>query len=374
MLRKIILINILIFSFLGLFAPVQATDTANVESYKAIILDKKIQECTYVASDCLVFEVQFQEGPKNNEKIIIEQNIFDNKDPQNINFGVGDRVFVQEFNYFNESEFIIVGVVREQSLLFLFLFFVAAVFIIGKWQGLGSLIGLASSMVILFGYVAPSILGGQNPFIVTYVGAFLVLLSAILLSHGISYKTIIALVSSMVGVVIISVITLIIFEWAKLTGFGNTEAISIVSQLDSISDMKGILFASIILGGVGVLDDITVNQVSALIQIHKANAKYTWKELFEKAMAVGKDHVASLVNTLFIAYASASLPLIMLLQATNSSLITIINSDQFAEEIVRTLIGSVTLIMVVPISTILAALYIKHYKSKIDKFLEQFKP
>ena len=199
------------------------------------------------------------------------------------------------------------------------------------------------------------ILNGWNPVIAGFFGALLILTISIYLSHGFNSKTTIALVSTFLGMGIVCVLALFFIELAGLTGFGDEHAFYFISNVDSSINMKGILYVSIIIGGVGIIDDVTVNQVSAMKQIYIANPKLSRFELFSSAMVIGKDHISSMVNTLFIAYAGASLPIIMLLQANSSSFTEIVNSDMFAEEISRAIIGSIGLILVVPITSFIAS-------------------
>jgi uncharacterized membrane protein len=346
-------------------------NASGINKYKAYIINKTEIECE--EEKCIEYELEIVEGEKKGE--IVKSNIssFSGIDPDILNYNLGDQVFIQQLG---EDVIFILGPVRELPLLVLGLLFVVVTVLVGKLNGLGALAGLFTSMFALFGIVSPMILSGGNAFIATYIGAVLILVTSIFFSHGINRKTIIAIVSSIIGLLIISILAVFFIELIKLTGLGSDNALQIISQSGSNLDIKGIFYASIILGGVGVLDDITINQVSALEQIYLTDPKQTTIELYRKAMLIGKDHIASLVNTLFIAYASASLPLVMLLQSTDSSFLDILNSDQFAEEIVRAVIGSIGLILVVPVSSIIASYYITKVgmnKKEIKKLKDENK-
>lgn len=363
------LILILIF-FLSSLTSVFAQEATPPRQFKAEIVGKEEQQCE--GGLCISFRVKFLEGELTGQEKELSP-VEESFDPQIKTYKVGDQVFTQEFSFFGQTDFIITGPVRETPLILLLVLFTILIIGVARLQGVGSIIGLIASVAILFGYVSPQILAGADPIITSFVGSFMILFSSVLFSHGVNRKTILAIISSMVGLVVIALLTLFFIDLARLTGFGSTEALSIFNQSNDLN-IKGIFFASIIIGGVGVLDDITINQIAVLEQIYQADKKLSGFELFSRAMKVGRDHVASLVNTLFIAYASASLPVIMLLQSTNSPFSTIVNSDQFAEEIVRSVIASMGLIIVVPISTFVAAYYLKYFKPQLDKASKQTHP
>lgn len=366
--KKILILTFLI-TIVSFFAPKTEAQEFKDTKFRAKVTEISKEQCEE-NTNCTKFSMEVIDGERNGE--IIESTIanIENVDPQNKYLKVGDRVIVQEFQIVNDFQFVILGPVRELPILLLTVLFVILILAIARFQGLGSLTGLGISIFALFGITTPMVLNGQSPILAGYLGAIIVLLTSIFLSHGINRKSLIALASSFVGLIIISILTWIFIDLARLSGFGADDAINLLSESRNVLDMRGILFASIIVGGIGVLDDITINQVSAMEQIYKADPKQNWKELFSKSMQLGKDHIASLVNTLFIAYASASMPLVMVLQATNSNFFDIVNSDQFAEEIVRAIIGSMGLILVVPISSLIGAYIITKKKESKNIILK----
>lgn len=308
--------------------------------------------------DCIIFEVTNE----NEEKFEIIIPADDLGNPLFAKLNKGDQVFLRGYSIGdNEYSYIIDGPVRNIPLLFLTLVFVISTVIVGGIQGFGSLVGLGVSIAILFTVTTPMILNGSNPILAGYMGGLLVLIFSIFLSHGFNRKTIIALLSTIIGLFITSIITLIFINFTKLTGYGSEDAFFLMSQSKNQLNMTGVLFASIIIGGIGVIDDITVNQVSVIQEFLKTNPGMTWQQVYKKAMNVGKDHVAAMVNTLFLAYAGASMPIVMLLQANNLKFEDIINAEAFSEEIVRTLVSSTGLILIVPISTLFASIFMKKY-------------
>ncbi|MBD3362789.1 hypothetical protein GF362_03660 [Candidatus Dojkabacteria bacterium] len=275
-----------------------------------------------------------------------------------LNHDVGDEVFLEVMRTYEGESYSIVGVVRENAILMLLILFVLITIAIARLQGLGSIVGLLISVLVLFLITIPMILKGWNPIVAGYIGAGLVLISSVYLSHGFNPKTTTALISTFIGLIITSILALFFIELTELTGFGQDEAFFLMTDIKEDINTKGILFVSIIIGGIGLIDDVTVNQISAMQQIFTANPGISRKDLFKKAMFMGRDHIASMVNTLFIAYAGASMPLIMILRARNVSFGDIINEEVFAEEIVRTVVGSIGLILIVPITSYIASVLI----------------
>jgi len=269
-------------------------------------------------------------------------------------YKVGDRVMLSETQVFDESAFAIVDYVRRDGLYVLFgLFALLAVIIGGRW-GVASILGMGFSFFVIFSFILPRILSGANPVVVAVLGAALIVPITFYLSHGIQMKTHLAVVGTVVTLIITGLLAETFVNITHLTGFASEEAGFLSSQTEGSVDMKGLLLAGIIISTLGVLDDITVSQASIVRELKRANKKLSFVELFRRAMVVGRDHVASLINTLVLVYAGASLPLLLLFTTSGLSLSQVINFEIVADEIVRTLIGSIGLILAVPITTALA--------------------
>jgi uncharacterized membrane protein len=198
------------------------------------------------------------------------------------------------------------------------------------------------------------ILSGTSPVTASIFGSSIIMTISIFLSHGFNRKTAIALVGTLISLAVTGILAAIYTKASQLTGFSTDEATFLVQLTDKPLNMQGILLASFIIGGIGILDDITVSQVSTILEIFKANPVFNWRELFTRSMKVGRDHIASMVNTLVLAYTGSALPLVMLFIATGAGFFEIINSEIVAEEIVRTLVGSIGLVLAVPITSFIA--------------------
>lgn len=252
---------------------------------------------------------------------------------------------------------------RKQQLLILFFLFLAFVFIIGRWKGISSFIGMIFSFVIIGRFIIPNILLGNDPVLISLLGAIFIIPVTFYLSHGINRKTTIAVVGTFLALVLTGVLAFVFIEFARLTGFAAEEAAYLDAMKGTAINIKNILLAGIIIGALGVLDDITISQTSIVAEIHNANAKYSFKQLYNSAMSVGRDHIASLVNTLVLVYVGASLPLFLLFYNTKFSYTQVISQEIIATEIIRTLVSSIGIIAAVPITTLLACIYTKKGKS-----------
>ncbi len=215
------------------------------------------------------------------------------------------------------------------------------------------------SFIIIFQFIIPQILYGNNPIVIAVLGSFFIIPITFYLSHGFNKKTTVAVVSTIIALVFTGVFAQIFVALTNLTGFGSEEAAFVQTLVPGMINMKGLLLAGIIIGVSGILDDVTISQSALIEQLFQTDQKLTAKELYSKGMNVGRDHIASLVNTLILIYAGASLPLLILFVNNPHPISEIINYEFIASEIVRTLVGSIGLILAVPISTLLAVFVYK---------------
>jgi len=255
----------------------------------------------------------------------------------------------------NEDVFYITDYVRHKSLIWLFVIFVILTVIVGKWRGLSSLVGMGLSFLVIFKYILPSISGGADPINTAIIGSLFIIPISFYLSHGFNKKTTVAVVGTLITLVITGFLAKTYVEVARLTGFASEEAGFLQVAKQGVMNMKGLLLAGIIIGVLGVLDDITISQSAVVFQLKKANPLIKQRELYKAAMNVGQDHIASMVNTLILVYTGAALPLFLLFINNPKPFHQIVNFEPVAEEIVRTLVGSIGLILAVPITTFIAS-------------------
>ncbi|MEU2990937.1 YibE/F family protein [Streptomyces griseoincarnatus] len=235
--------------------------------------------------------------------------------------------------------------------------FALAVVAVGRLRGVMALVALAISFLVLNFFILPAILQGSNPLVVAVVGASLIMLLALYLCHGLSARTSVAVLGTLVSLLLIGILGSVFIDWSALTG-NTDDNTGLIHGLYPDIDMSGLLLAGVIIGSLGVLDDVTVTQTSAVWELHEANPTMGRRALYRAGIRIGRDHIASVVNTLVLAYAGAALPLLLLFSVAQSGVGTVANSELVAEEIVRTLIGSIGLVASVPVTTALAALVV----------------
>jgi uncharacterized membrane protein len=243
---------------------------------------------------------------------------------------------------------------RRGPLLALAVFFALAVVVLGRWRGVFALAGLAVSFAVLVRFMLPAILIGKNPVAVAVVGSAAIMFAALYLAHGISARTTTAVLGTVGALFLTGVLAWIFVAGTHLTGMATEESGLLAASLSGVS-LRGLLLGGVVIGSLGVLDDVTVTQASAVWELHQANPAYGFHRLYAAGLRIGRDHIASTVNTLVMAYAGASLPLLVLFTLSSRHLGDVLTSEIVGQEIVRTLVGSIGLVSAVPITTALAA-------------------
>lgn len=235
--------------------------------------------------------------------------------------------------------------------------FALAVVAVGRLRGVFALVALAVSFGVLTLFILPAILEGSNPLVVAVVGGSAIMLIALYMCHGLTARTSVAVLGTLISLLLIGLLGSLFIGWASLTG-NTDDQTGLVHGLYPDIEIRGLLLAGVIIGSLGVLDDVTVTQTSAVWELREADPAAGWRKLYAAAMRIGRDHIASVVNTLVLAYAGASLPLLLLFSIADSGVGAVATSEIVAEEIVRTLVGSIGLVASVPVTTALAALVV----------------
>lgn len=249
----------------------------------------------------------------------------------------------------------IVGFPRGTPLTALGIAFMLAVIALGRWQGVRALMGLGLSGLLIIAVAIPALLAGQSATVVALVVAVGVMLVTLPLSHGWSVMTQAAMVGTSIALIATVGLALFTVSAASLTGLASEDALLLPFVIGGEVDIRGLLLAGIIIGTLGVLDDVTVSQSSTVAALRRANPALTDRAVFAEALRVGRDHIAATVNTLFLAYAGAALPLLILFSVGDGPVVGTLTSELVAQEIVRTLVGSLGLILAVPLTTAVAA-------------------
>jgi uncharacterized membrane protein len=243
---------------------------------------------------------------------------------------------------------------RQAPLIWLVAAFVFVVVAFGRWQGVRALLGLVASGLILVAFVVPALLRDEPALVVALAGTVAVAFVAIYLAHGLSTASTVALAGTIVSLVITTVLAFLAAGATSLNGLTDENAQTLRMTAEAL-DLRGLLVAGIVVGALGVLDDVTVGQVSTVGALRRANPGLSTVQLYREATRVGRDHVASTVNTLILAYAGASLPLLLFFSQGSQPIGRLLTGELIAVEVVRMLVGSIGLVLSVPITTALAA-------------------
>ncbi|MEN3121883.1 YibE/F family protein [Janibacter terrae] len=271
---------------------------------------------------------------------------------------VGDDVVVLGSQLPEGWAYAIVDHQRGPGLWVLGLAFALTLIAFGRWRGLTSLAGLAVTFVVLLAFVVPAILAGEPPLLVALVGSSAIMLTVLYLTHGFSLTTTMAVIGTVMSFVLTGLLAAVAVWALHLTGITDDDTMAV--QLTHGIDMTGLLLAGIVIGSLGILDDVTVTQAVTVDELARANPGSGPREVYTAATRIGRSHIASVVNTIVLAYAGASLPLFILVVANNSSFGSVLTSQFVAQEIVRSIVATLGLIAAVPITTGLAALALRH--------------
>lgn len=274
----------------------------------------------------------------------------------------GDKVII---SYSPEEDgknvYYITDFVRSNSLIWLLLAFIVVIFMVGKNKGLRAIASLGLTFLFVTKVMAPLMLSGYNPLLVGLIGSFIILLLIVYLTEGFNRKSHVAVISILFSLIVTAMLAVIFAHLSRLTGLSDDEVAYLINAGKALN-FKDLLLAAIIIGTLGIMDDIVVGQVEAVQQIKEADQKLKSADVYRRAMKVGRSHLGSVINTLFLAYAGAALPLLLLInlqQVPFVSFADVVNSEQIASEIVRTLVGIIGLALALPISTWLASIFLR---------------
>lgn len=243
---------------------------------------------------------------------------------------------------------------RRGVLWGLFALFALLVVLFAGKQGLRSLGALLASLLVIGYVLVPSLASGVSPVPVSVGIAAIILLFAIGITHGVNRGSIIAYIGTMIAVVCAGGLSSLSIFWGRLSGNVSDETLTLFMETGGSIDLGGLLLAAMIIGMLGVLDDVAITQVSVVRELFDTNKNMSRGEVYKRAMRVGKDHIGSLINTLVLAYTGTALPLLILFSYSTHGFVHMMNSEIVATEIVRALVGSIGLIIAVPVTTALA--------------------
>lgn len=321
------------------------------------ILKAKVLEATEKESDNIpIFNIENKnqelkvillEGEEK-DRIVVFNNDFTPLHP-------GDIFYLNQTIRDGEEYFSMMEPYRLDIIYVLLFIFIVLTVIIGGFQGLRGLISLALSFVLILYALLPGILAGYSPVLVSIVVSSFIIIVGSYITHGLNKTTTSAVLGMILTIILTGTLAYFSVQYGKFTGYDNEEAVFLNRNYGGEIDLVGILIGGIMIGLLGVLYDIAINQAIFVEELHHIAPHVKRKNIFKRAMRMGREHIGALVDTLAIAYAGASLPLLLLF-ANSNNIELILNREIFATEIVRILIGSISLILAVPVTTFIATL------------------
>ncbi|MDP6901389.1 MAG: YibE/F family protein, partial [Acidimicrobiales bacterium] len=301
---------------------------------------------------CRNVTVVVQEGPESGSLVVLPE-VNTSFDPTFPQLAVGDSVIlgfdpVTNSYYYQDRD-------RMASLWWLILIFAVTVICLARVRGLLALFAMGGTVLMLVKFVAPSVLDGNDPVLVCVVAAAAIAFFSLYFTHGFSLMTTVALAGTLIALGLTLGISWAFFELAKFSGYSSEEAFVLPFLAESL-DVRGLLLGGTIIAALGALDDVTVTQAATVLELRARDNELSATQLTMSGLRVGREHIASTVNTLLLAYAGSSIPLLLLFAVSEQSLADVANSELIAIELVRTLCGSIGLVAALPITTYLAAL------------------
>jgi uncharacterized membrane protein len=321
------------------------------------VVSEETREVTGTDTTTTVQEVRvlIQEGEKKGEVVPMDIEV--------VRLEVGDDIFINRVVTVNGDEYVTFATFeRRPILLGMFVLFVGTLLFISRWQGVRALLSLGVSIAAILFLLVPALLAGYNPALTTLGIAAVIMAFALFGTHGFNPRSVISYIGTMSAVLITCVISYICVSSMRLSGFSDDASVYLNFATNGSLDLSSLLLGGIIIGILGVLDDVAVTQTSVVAQLKLANKTFGFFELYNRAIAVGRDHIGSIVNTLALAYVGVSLPLILLYAKTGSDIGAVFNQEVVAAELTRIIVGSIGLIIAVPATTAAAAWYYQRHE------------
>ncbi len=294
------------------------------------------------------------------QKVVVDTGFYDPLTARQ--YEIGDRIILAlTADIEGNNVFYVADYIRRPTLLILSIIFVVLVLLVGGKKGFFSLLGLALSFLAVMLVILPLISQGKNPVMVSILASLLLVPLLFYTSHGFNRKTTIAAISTVLALVVTGILAKIFLVRGNISGL-SSEEMSFLSLSHKTINPQGLVLAGIIIGTLGVLDDVTVSQSAIVESLKRVNPKIKAGDLFKESLSVGRDHIASMVNTLVLVYAGSALPLLLLFIDSAQKMSIVINYEIIAEELIRTLVGSIGLVLAVPVTTLLAVLFVEEKK------------
>jgi uncharacterized membrane protein len=321
----------------------------------ATVTAAEIGPCSFdPKAECNSVSARIAEGPDEGTFATLETDVATRT--QVAELAVGDDIVLNDAGAEVDAagRYSFADIQRRLPLVILAMVFAVAVVALGRLRGLLALAGIGITAGVLLGFVFPALLRGASPLGVALTGGIVIAVSTIYLAHGVSDRTTVALVGTMASLLLTAALGAAFGAAAHLSGLASEESVNLLAFAPEL-DFRGLLLAATIIGALGVLDDVTITQVSAVWELHHSDPQVGARQLYSAGIRIGRDHIASTVNTLILAYTAAALPMLLLFTQSGLAMGEVLTTETLAVEIVQTLVGSIGLVASVPLTTALAS-------------------
>ena len=258
----------------------------------------------------------------------------------------------------NGPQYVFMDFVRTVPMGLLAVLYALVVVAVARWRGLRAMVGLGGAFGVLAWFILPALAQGQPPLLVALVGSSAIMFGVLYFAHGFSVRTSTALLGTLFGLGVTAGLAAWAVDAATLTGTSGHNAYQLANLTSGMS-LSGMILCGLVISGLGVLNDVTITQSSAVWELHEMAPHTTARELFSSAMRIGRDHIASTVYTIAFAYAGSALPVLLMVSLYDQRLLTALTGAELAEEIVRILVGSIGLVLAIPVTTAVAVAVVK---------------
>lgn len=356
-----LLVVIMMFFITGIvYSDVAVSDIdVSIEKGEVLSIEEVESDLSFINKIQYV-TIEILSGEFKGEVVTEVENVLSDSYVMDIDVEVGQKILLSIETYPNgERDIYITSEVRDSYIMWLVIIFMIVLIYVGKKQGFKTIFTLFITMFFIFMVEIPLLLRGYNAIIVTVVVAIFITVITMSVISGLSKKTLAAIIGTVLGVIIAGGLAIFVSYKVKLTGLSNEEAVMLLNVKDVTFNFRHLLFAGILLGALGAVMDVAMSIASAIDELHNVNSNLSWKRLFDSGMRVGRDIMGTMSNTLILAYTGSMLPLLLLFVSNDDSLLRLINLDLIATEIIRSISGSVGLVLTIPITASIAVILIK---------------
>lgn len=364
--KKIIAVLMILLSLIG---SVYAEDTGEEEFERSFEKGQVLSFTEEEFSDSFITKIQYVEVEilkgKYKGQVVTIENALSNSYVMDVEVEVGQKVLLQIEEYKDGTTvFYIVSQVRDNYIAYLLAIFIIALIIVGRFQGVKTIFTLGVTIFFIFFVELPLLSRGYNAVLVTVVVAIFITIITVTVISGLTKKTLAAILGTCFGVVVAGGIAIFVSKQAHLTGMSMEEAVMLLSIQGDTFNFQHLLFSAILLGALGAIMDVAMSIASSIDEVHKVNNQLSFRQLFNSGMRVGRDIMGTMANTLILAYTGSALPLLLLFIAANDNLMRLSNLDVIATEVIRSLSGSIGLVLTIPITALIAVSLIKDKRFK----------